>query len=38
VLADRTGSYHLGVGLLIPMMAGSAAFALLVRRTSMRPT
>jgi ACS family tartrate transporter-like MFS transporter len=32
VLADRTGSYHMGVALLIPAMAGSASFALLVRR------
>jgi hypothetical protein len=36
VLADRTGSYHMGVALLIPMMAGAAAFALLVRRRSQR--
>ncbi|MEI6643548.1 MAG: MFS transporter [Novosphingobium sp.] len=36
VLADRTGSYHLGVALLIPMMAGSAAFAMLVRARSMQ--
>jgi len=36
VLADRTGSYHLGVALLIPMMAGSACFALLVRARNMQ--
>ena len=37
VLADQTGSYHMGVALLIPMMAGSACFALAVRRRSLRP-
>jgi ACS family tartrate transporter-like MFS transporter len=36
VLADRTGSYHTGVALLIPMMAGAAAFALAVRARSLQ--
>lgn len=36
VLADRTGSYHLGVALMIPMALGAACIGLLVRRRSLR--
>jgi ACS family tartrate transporter-like MFS transporter len=35
--ADATGSYHLGVALLLPIALASAATALLVRRASLRP-
>ena len=36
VLADRTGSYHMGVALMIPMALGAAGMGLLVRRRSLR--
>lgn len=37
IAADRTGTYHLGIALLLPMALGSAALALLARRASLRP-
>ncbi len=38
IAADRTGSYDLGIALLLPMALGSAAMALLVRRASLKLT
>ena len=38
IAADRTGSYHLGIALLLPFALGSATLALLVRRASLLPT
>lgn len=38
IAAQTTGSYSLGVALLMPMAFGSAALALLVRRTSQKLT
>ncbi|MFM9935921.1 MAG: MFS transporter [Novosphingobium sp.] len=37
IAADRTGSYDLGIALLLPMALGSATLALLARQASLRP-
>ena len=36
IAADRTGSYDLGLALLLPMALGAAGMALLVRRASLK--